>query len=312
MIRLVLLVSLLVACAPASAQGGRTVAVTLDDLPYAGQSLDEAGYATGALLEALAAHGVVADVFVEGRRVEVEGEAETRRDLLRRWRDAGHGLQNHGYRHLRYSETGTSEYLADVERGYRVVAGLLGEASPPGQVRFFRPPFNDLGRTSATRAALADSLDGRDVRLAPFTVEHSDWMFNAVYEKALARGDPALAQRVGQAYLAQLDTAFGFAERLSIDTFGREIPQVLLLHANRINADHLDAMLGKLGRRGYAFVSIGQAASDPAYATPDEYVAHWGVSWLHRWRVALDLPSMLREEPEPPAWLVEAYRASGS
>jgi hypothetical protein len=46
-------------------------------------------------------------------------------------------------------------------------------------------------------------------------------MFNAVYEEALAGRDSAFVRRVGQAYLAQLDSAFAFAERLSAETFGR-------------------------------------------------------------------------------------------
>lgn len=300
---LCVLVTLAFSWAPAHAQ--RTVAISLDDLPYVGQSLEEARYATPLLLDALAAHEVSADVFIEGRRVEVDGEVEARRDLLRQWRNAGHALHNHGYSHLHYSKTEIPEYLTDVGRGYTIVADLLSEAPSFGRVHFFRPPFNDLGESATTRVALVESLDERGVRLAPFTVEHSDWMFNAAYEEALARGDSALVRRVGQAYLAQLDTAFAFAERLSTETFGREIPQVFLLHANRLNADHLDAMLERMSSRGYGFVSMEEAMADPAYDTPDEYRAKWGVSWLHRWRVGLGLPNLLREEPEPPTWLIE-------
>src|SRR3546814_17302463 len=117
----------------------------------AGQYLDDDRDATSALLEALAAHGALADVFVEGRRVEVDGEAEARRDLLRRWRDTGHALQNHGYSHLRYSKTDTPKYLEDTERGYRVVTDLLAEATSHGSVRFFRAPLHDLGKIPAPR-----------------------------------------------------------------------------------------------------------------------------------------------------------------
>ena len=290
------------------AQAQRTVAVTLDDLPYTGQSLEEASHATEALLAALATHNVSADVFIEGRRVEVDGEIEARRGLLRRWRDSGHALQNHSYSHLHYSRTEIPDYLIDVERGHSVVAALLAEVPPFGRVRFFRAPFNDLGETAEAREALTESLDQRDVQLAPFTVEHADWMFNTVYEDALARGDSALVRRVGHSYLAQLDSAFAFAERLSVETFGREIPQLFLIHANRINADHLGGMLERLRRREYQFVSMEGAVSDPAYASADEYVARWGVSWFHRWRVGLALPNVLREEPEPPSWVTEAYQ----
>lgn len=308
-VRLLVLVLASLALAPAPAHAQRAVAVTLDDLPFAGGPLGEAVRATDALLAALAAHGVSADVFVVGARVEVDGEVAARRALLRRWRDAGHALQNHSYSHPRYSETDVAAYLADVERGHEVVAGVLAETPAARGGTFFRAPFNDLGRSAATRAALQRSLAGRGARLAPFTVEHGDWMFNAVYTAALDWGDDALARRVAAAYLAQLDVAFAFAERLSAETFGREVPQVFLLHANRINADVLGDVLARLERRGYAFVTMDEAVADPAYATADGYTAHWGVSWLHRWRAGLGLPARLRGEPEPPAWLVEAYEA---
>ncbi len=47
---------------------------------------------------------------------------------------------------------------------------------------------------------------------------------------------------------------------------------------------------------------------DAAYATPDDLVTTYGPSWLHRWRVAKKLPPRMRDEPEPPQWVVEASR----
>lgn len=294
----------------APARGQRTVAVTFDDLPYVGAgTLAEAEASTDALLAALAAFAVPADLFVTGDRVERDGETAARRALLRRWLSAGHALHNHSYSHPRASETDPDAYLADVARGWDVVASVLDEAGQAARPAFFRPPYNDLGTSDTTRARLAASLAGRGVRLAPFTVEHGDYAFDAVYRDALARDDTALARRVGIAYLEHLDVAVGFAETLSTDTFGREIPQVLLLHANRINADHLDAMLARLRARDYGFVTLDEAMRDPAYASRDAYLRKWGVSWLHRWRVALELPNRLRDEPEMPARVFEAYQA---
>ena len=308
--RLLLLAAVALVHLATPAQAQRTVAVTFDDLPVvSGTELAEAERVTDALLDALAAHGAVADVFVTGANVEVDGEAEARRGLLRRWRDAGHVLHNHGHSHLRYSETDPAVYLADTERGQRLVEGSFEGDGPSGEAAFFRAPYNDLGASAESRAALAAALDRDGVRLAPFTVEHADWLFNAVYRDALARGDTAIARRTGRAYLAQLDAAFAFAEGLSAETFGREVPQVFLLHANRINADHLGAMIQRLAERGYTFVTLAEAVRDPAYATADAYTRKWGVSWLHRWRVGLGLPSALRDEPEPPGWVTEAYEA---
>lgn len=303
--RLVAGLLMLLWAAPVSAQ--RAISLTFDDLPYVGTSLAEATRGTAALLAALAAHAAPADVFVEGQRVEVAGETEARQALLRRWRDAGHGLHNHSQSHLRYSTTDIAAYVADVARGREVVVAARAGAAPDTAAMFFRAPFNDLGASTATREALAASLRRHGDRLAPFTVDHSDWMYNAVYESAIARADTALQHRVRDAYLAHLDTAMAVAEQLADDTFGRAIPHVLLLHANRLNADHLGAMLTRLARRGYAFVPLARAVGDPAYATADGYRAHWGVSWLHRWRVGLGQPSRLREDPEPPHWLLDAY-----
>lgn len=298
---------LLLLAVPVRAQ--RTVALTFDDLPYLGASLEDATRATEALLTALAAHEASASAFVTGARVEVEGEHAARLDLLRRWRDAGHALENHSYSHLSFNETAPDAYVADVARGQRIVDALLAERPNARTGRLFRAPYNQTGPSDSARAVLLGALEASGITLAPFTVEHSDWVFNAVYERALTRGDTAQARRIATAYVAQLDTAFAFAERLSERTFGREIPQVFLLHANRLNADVLPRMLTRLVARGYRFVTMETALEDPAYATPDPHPTRWGISWLHRWRRSLGQPNLLREEPDPPAWIMDAHAA---
>ena len=59
-------------------------------------------------------------------------------------------------------------------------------------------------------------------------------------------------------------------------------------------------------------VVIPEAPSDQAVRilssaqqTADNYVGRNGVSWLHRWRVALNLPPRLDGEPDPPRWVLQ-------
>ena len=101
-------------------------------------------------------------------------------------------------------------------------------------------------------------------------------------------------------------------EALSRETFGREVPQVLLVHANATNADALDEALGRLAGRGYRFVTLGEALADDAWRTPDEYVGPRGPSWLYRFRVAKGLPLRLELEPDPPKWVLDLYREAQS
>jgi peptidoglycan-N-acetylglucosamine deacetylase len=97
-------------------------------------------------------------------------------------------------------------------------------------------------------------------------------------------------------------------EALSRETFGREVPQVLLVHANATNAASLGELLERLAGRGYRFVALDEALADGAWRTPDEYVGPRGPSWLYRFRVAKGLPLGLEREPDPPKWVLDLYR----
>jgi ketosteroid isomerase-like protein len=89
--------------------------------------------------------------------------------------------------------------------------------------------------------------------------------------------------------------------------FDREIPQVLLLHANSLNADYLDILLDLLEDRGYRFVGLSEAVSDPAYDRPDTYVGPRGLSWIQRWALAADVH--VPDEPREAEWVAEALHA---
>ena len=77
----------------------------------------------------------------------------------------------------------------------------------------------------------------------------------------------------------------------------------LLLHANDINADHFSALAAMLRKRGYKFVSLDEAMTDPAYQLPEAQTPR-GLSWLHRWMLAKGLP--MQEEPLEAEWVRKA------
>lgn len=285
----------------------RTLAITIDDVPYASAegaadagSLADVRRVNEAVLAALARHKAPAVGFVNESRLQVQGERDERVAILRRWAEAGMILGNHTYSHLRLQDTPLASYQDDIVRGDVVTRPLM-----EGKPLFFRYPFNSTGATKEAKEAVQAFLSARGYRVAPFTVEHADYAFNKVWVRARRSGDGELERRTAAAYLDHLDTQLGFFEQLSQETFGREIPQVLLIHVNEINAVHLDAMLTRIEARGYRFVTLEEAMRDPAYATPDEYVGAWGISWLHRWSVSLGKPMRLRGEPDPPKWFLE-------
>ena len=287
----------------------RSLAITIDDLPlsggrWSGRDLETTRQFNIRMLEALKAHDVPAIGFVNESRVHVNGELDERVAILRMWIEAGMDLGNHTFSHPDLNSTPLRDYQDDVIRG-EVITRRLEEAGR--ELRFFRFPFNHRGNNHETKAAFEEFLDDRGYRIARFTVEHADYAFNVVYADARVNGDRALMARVKEAYLHHLDTKFSYFEQLSVELMGRDIPQILLIHVNEINAECLEEMLDRLEKRGYSFIALEDALADEAYSTPDEYVGRWGPSWLHRWTVAQGVP-MRVDEPDPPSFVLDAYR----
>jgi peptidoglycan/xylan/chitin deacetylase (PgdA/CDA1 family) len=286
----------------------RTVAVTLDDLPGVGaRSLAEVQEMNRRVLAALRAAGAPAIGFVNEGSLQVAGERDARAGVLKSWLDAGMTLGNHGYRHQDLSKVSLDEYQDDVVRGEVVTRDLLKEHKL--SLVYYRHPYTHTGATAEVKQAFEQFLAARKYKVAPFTIEHSDWMFAALYANARNRGDDQQATAVRADYLAHLERMCAWFEELSRDTFGREIPQILLTHVNRLNADALPEVLAILRKRGYRFITLDQALADDAYRTPDQYVGKNGPSWLHRWRVARKLPPRMRDEPDPPPAIMQSWKA---
>jgi peptidoglycan/xylan/chitin deacetylase (PgdA/CDA1 family) len=286
----------------------RTVAITLDDLPGTGaRSLDELGEMNRKVLAALRGAKSPAIGFVNENMIQVQAERDRRVAILNGWLDAGMTLGNHGYAHQDLGKIALQEYEDDVVRGEVVTRRLLQDRHLP--LVYYRHPYTHTGPTAEIKQEFERFLVARKYRIAPFTIEHSDWIFATVYADALNRGDGKQAAAISSAYLSYFERMCSWFETLSRDTFGREIPQVLLTHVNRLNADKLPDVLAILRKRGYRFVTLDEALEDDAYHTPDTFVGRNGPSWLHRWRVTKGLPARLSEEPDAPAEVYEKWKA---
>jgi len=295
---------------PAAGSPARTIAITFDDLPLAPNADDLATVrrVNETLLEVLARRKVPAIGFVNEEKLQVKGERDARIAVLDRWLDAGLSLGNHTFSHLSLRDTPLPRYEDDVIHGEVITRQLLARHGGSPKL-YFRHPFTATGPTAEVKDAFESFLHARGYAVAPFTVENSDYIFNRLLIEVLSHHDAAEAARVRAAYLDHTDAVMAFCEGLSRETFGREIPQILLIHDSELNAGILGELLDRLTARGYSFISLDEALRDAAYRTPDRYVGRFGPSWLHRWRVGLGLPSRLRDEPDPPQWVLDRYQA---
>ena len=150
-------------------------------------------------------------------------------------------------------------------------------------------------------------LSARGYRVAPVTIDNGDYIFAAAYDHALSRRDSVEARRIGDAYVEYMERVFAYYEKQAVAITGRDIPQVLLIHASLVNADRFDALARMIERRGYVFVTLEAALSDSVYRSADTYVGPAGITWLHRWALTRGVRSaVFAGEPEVPADIVAA------
>jgi peptidoglycan/xylan/chitin deacetylase (PgdA/CDA1 family) len=256
-----------VIAAGAAESGGRRVAVTIDDGPAIGAGDDLAAFVRIAdgLREAFVAEKVPAIMFVNERQLNVDGQRDGRVAVLHRWLEAGLELGNHTYSHLNLGQVGLDRFLDDIVKGEVITRALL--AARRQKLEWFRYPFLASGSGDIAKAVEA-FLAKRDYRIAPVTVDYADYSFANTYARHLRAGDQAQAEDLFATMLQALDERFARAEARSREVLGYEVPLVLLIHCNEMNALTLRRSLARIRERGYRFVSLNEAMADPAYASP--------------------------------------------
>lgn len=288
----------------AADQPAREVAITIDDLPAGSANTMSAATITEMttkLLTTLRDQKIPVVGFVNERKLYKFGEVDERIKALRMWLDYGFELGNHTYSHSSLNQVGLQAWEDDVVQGESVTKLLLAEHNM--KLRYFRHPFLDTGRDLQTRRQAEAFLVARGYRIASVTLDAWDWMYAGVYEDAKKRGDTALQDELMRSYLSYSDQVFAYSEQLAKQTIGYEPKQILLLHGNQLEADHIGELLDVMRKRGYHFITLADALSDQAYGLPDTYVGEEGTGWLDHWAIALGKPP--QGPPVFPQWVID-------
>ena len=281
---------------------GKQVAITIDDLPYAGDNgpttLAEARARTERLLHPFGEQGIPVIGFVnEGRHTELGSDGL--RQILELWLENGADLGNHSYSHLNINQVSLDDYTADIVTGEPMLRAVLSEHGKA--LRYYRHPFLFLGPTPDVKRGLQAFLDQHQYRVAPVTFANDD------YEYANLYANPKYRERVLAENVPYIESVVAFFEQRSLEVVGREFPQILLVHASQLNADVMPDLLAMFRRRGYTFITLDRALADEAYSLPEEYVGKGGFSWIHRWSKTKGMAP--KGEPEVPQWVRDASKA---
>jgi peptidoglycan/xylan/chitin deacetylase (PgdA/CDA1 family) len=313
------LVLAVLAFAPACALAGfprmpvptidRRIAITFDDLPWVMlRNEPPANLATEdrRLLGALKQAGVPVIGFVnEGLLYEGDTLRPDRVRMLEDWLDAGFELGNHTRWHSDLNAVGVDRFEQDVLDGERLLRPMLAERGLKPQ--WFRHPLLRTGSTLEDKAAVEAFLAEHGYRVAPVTINSSEWVFALAYRRAIAaNAAPETLHRLREDYVAYMQAKLDYYEQRSIALLGYELPQVLLLHASELNADSCIELLAAIRARGYRFVTLDEATRDPGYRHADTYTGATGTSWIHRWARTEGRPAAFYYgEPRTPQWIID-------
>ncbi len=286
----------------------RQICVTVDDLPTVAYGEDVHAEITDKLIGHFQRYDIPAIGFVNEGKLYPGGWLRPKRvELLEKWLNAGYELGNHTFSHNSYHHTLFSDYTADILKGAVVTRPLSAKAGLPW--RYFRHPFLQIGTRPSAYDSLAVFLKNNDYLEAPVTIDNTDYLFAKAYSNAHKAGDDPQMQRIGTDYVEYMEAKVHFYEGASKRLFGREIPQVLLIHASLLNADYLDDLAEMYQRNGYTFIDLPTALKDDSYREKITKFGNYGISWIDRWAISRDVPkTFFAGDPLTPEYIEAAAK----
>ncbi len=248
----------------ASAVQAQQVALTFDDGPRIRTTPKLTAIERNqALLDHLAKAGAPAALFVT-----LNNGADTPDGLalLKAWGAAGHRIGNHTLSHPDLHATGTT--LAAYQKELLDCDLVISQIQ--GYRPWFRFTFLREGNTPEKRDGMRGFLKARGWRNAYVSLDTSDWRLDERLEQVLTKNPNADLAPLREAYIAHVKQRATAYRDLSRRLLGRDIPQVMLMHHNLLNALFLGDVMAMLRKEGWAFVDPEQAFADPVYQSQPE------------------------------------------
>ncbi len=238
---------------------GQSLALTFDDGPKLGATpLLTPAERNEALLKHLAEAKVRATIFVTlaNGADRPEGMA-----LLKAWGDAGHTIGNHTVTHpdLNSAAVSLAQYQQEVLACHEAIHEL------PGYRGWFRFTFLREGNTPEKRDGMRAFLESKGWRNAYVSLDTSDWRLDQKLVEVLTKNPTADLGPIREAYVAHVKQRAAAYRELSRRLLDRDIPQVLLMHHNLLNALFLPDVLRMLKAEGWTVIETAAAYQDEVY-----------------------------------------------
>lgn len=241
--------------------GALQVAFTFDDLPAHGPlppGVTRPAVVTSILQTLKRENMPPVYGFINGFRV---AQYPYQIHILQAWVAAGNPLGNHTWSHPELDKMSAAAF----EENIALNEAMLRKVDPKGDWHWFRYPFLEEGNTVEKREEVRGWLREHDYRIAEVSMDFQDYLWSDVYARCVAKHDDASIVSLHGSYLAAAEESIRVYRELAQKLYGHDVPYVLLMHIGAFDARMLPELLALFRAKGFTFVTLPQAMSDPIY-----------------------------------------------
>jgi peptidoglycan/xylan/chitin deacetylase (PgdA/CDA1 family) len=222
--------------------------------------------------------------------------------LLKTWINDGLDLGNHTFSHPDYNTKSFHDFTQDILQGETVTKEIL--SSKNKSIKYFRHPFLHTGNTKVKSDSLSNFLSDHKYIVAPVTIDNEDYLFALAYKRAKVNNDSHTLIKIGHDYIDYMEKKLRYYEKQVQILFGRDINQILLLHANSLNSEYVDSLAFMFRRHNYDFASMDEVLKDEVYKLNITVYGDWGISWIDKWALSQGKTgSFFKDEPVTPDYI---------
>jgi peptidoglycan/xylan/chitin deacetylase (PgdA/CDA1 family) len=222
----------------------KTIAITIDDLPFVGEYRN---FHLNMMMTTMVQQQVPATGFIIASEVRNDNW-----DMLNKFRDAGFGLGNHTFSHANLNRLTVDEYIQEIKKADSLLSPVLTKP------KYFRYPYLAMS-TGSKRDKILCYLAKKKYKVAPISIDSKDFAFN---QRLLSV--PELKRRDYLNELKPFYLDFIWQQTVKAEDHSQyhhnpEQSQILLIHANLLNAYVLPDIINLYKEQGYEFVTLDDA-----------------------------------------------------
>jgi peptidoglycan/xylan/chitin deacetylase (PgdA/CDA1 family) len=222
----------------------KLISITIDDLPFVGEYRN---FHLNMMIETMTKQQVPATGFIIASEVRKDNW-----EILHKFRDAGFGLGNHTLTHANLNKLNSKEYRHEIQGADAILSPVLTKP------KYFRYPYLSMSSGQKKEDILC-FLAKKNYRVAPITVDSKDFAFNQRLLAVPEMNRRAYLDELKPFYLDFIWQQTVHAEEHNQYHHNTAQAQILLIHANLLNAYVLPDIINLYKENGYTFVSLEDA-----------------------------------------------------